>query len=118
MFCARNLGLLSTEITPHCWSEEETNRFISAVKDMNIMSFVEGRKHRDSEIDKKVSEKLGEARFVLVVLYCTGGEPVPAPNEGDRYRRAAAAVVVILDTGRRCGNERALRHDVLRALLF
>ena len=40
------------------WSEEETSHLVNVVKDMNIMSFVDGRKYRDSDICKKVSEKL------------------------------------------------------------
>ena len=43
---------------PHFWSEEETSHLVNVVKDMNIMSFVDGRKYRDSDICKKVSEKL------------------------------------------------------------
>ena len=50
--------------TPHFWSEEETNHFINIMKDMNILAFVDGRKYRDSEIYKKVNEKVREAEFV------------------------------------------------------
>ncbi|KAL7392155.1 hypothetical protein ABVT39_020096 [Epinephelus coioides] len=50
--------------TPHFWIEEETSHLVNVVKYMNIMSFVDGRKYRDSEIYKKVSEKLREAGFV------------------------------------------------------
>ena len=57
-----NMARRST--APHFWSEEETNFFISVVKTMNIMSFGDGRKYRDSEIYKKVTEKLREAGFV------------------------------------------------------
>ncbi len=35
---------------PYFWSEEETNFLIHVVKNMNIMSFVDGRKYRDTDI--------------------------------------------------------------------
>ena len=57
-----NMARRST--APHFWSEEETNFFISVVKTMNIMSFVDGRKYRDSEIYKKVTEKLLRLKVV------------------------------------------------------
>nr|XP_015796201.2 uncharacterized protein LOC107372477 [Nothobranchius furzeri] len=48
----------------HFWSDEETSVFIGLVKSMNIMSLFDDRKCRDSEIYKKITEKLREAGFV------------------------------------------------------
>ena len=53
--------------TPHFWTEEETGHFIDTMKDMNIMAFVDGRKYRDGEIYKKVSEKLRKAGFWISI---------------------------------------------------
>ena len=42
----------------------ETVFLIGVIKDMNIMSFINGRKHRDAEIYTKVAGEMRDARFI------------------------------------------------------
>ncbi|KAJ8348279.1 hypothetical protein SKAU_G00268680 [Synaphobranchus kaupii] len=51
----------------HFWTDEETLFMLNQIKKLDILKFIDGRKHRNVHMFKKVSNKMVEAGFVRTV---------------------------------------------------
>ena len=63
--CVRSGGAVNK--SNHFWTDEETLFMLNQIKKLDILKFIDGRKHRNVHMFKKVSNKMVEAGFVRTV---------------------------------------------------
>lgn len=52
---------------PHFWSDIETTYMLNEMKDLNILQLLDGRKHRNGDMFKKLSDKMTSAGYLRSV---------------------------------------------------
>lgn len=62
---ATKLNKMATK--QHFWSDSETTFMLDEMKDLNILQLLDGRKYRNGDMFKKLSDKMGLAGYTRSV---------------------------------------------------